>query len=172
MVNYARIGMAVALGACLVLVACRTPSPVVDVAQEESAIRQVFRTYLKSVDSADVALASEVFAQADDIVLVAPFGRFQGWEMVRDVIYVKFLQQAFSERRLEASIVSIHVSGDTAWLVDDWTFTGKLADGGPTMSEGWESHVYQKTEQGWRIVQLHYSAAPSEPAPSTAPAAP
>jgi hypothetical protein len=31
-------------------------------------------------------------------VAITPFGRFQGWDRVREEIYIKFLQQALSER--------------------------------------------------------------------------
>jgi hypothetical protein len=58
----------------------------------------VFETYIKSVNAADLTLASNVWRQSPDIVAVTPFGRFQGWDRVREEIYVKFLQQTFSER--------------------------------------------------------------------------
>jgi ketosteroid isomerase-like protein len=77
---------------------------------------------------------------------------------VRNNIYVNFLQKSFSERRLEGSNVAVRVSGNTAWLVYDWTFTAKTADGQVVNSKGWESQLYQRTRQGWTIVGLHYSA--------------
>ncbi|HLG56249.1 MAG TPA: nuclear transport factor 2 family protein [Vicinamibacterales bacterium] len=160
-----------ALPVALVLSACFAgcQAPVADVRQEESAVRQVFETYIKSVNAADATLASDVWQQSPDLVVVAPFGRFQGWERVRDEIYVKFLQQAFSERDLRPSNVSIHVMGDSAWLAFDWAFTGKLTNGPSITSKGWESHVYQKTDRGWRIVHLHYSVPPPLPPSPPAP---
>ena len=94
---------------------------------------------------------------------MTPFGRFQGWESVRENVYVNFLQKAFSERNLQPANVAIRVAGDTAWAVFDWTFTGKLADGQTITSQGWESHVYQRTRIGWVIVALHYSVPPPPP---------
>ena len=146
------------------LTACQAPAS--DVAQDEGAVRQVFDSYIKSVNAADVTLASNVWLQSPDIVVITPFGRFQGWERVRDDVYVKFLQQTFSERDLRPSNVSMHVTGDSAWLAFDWAFTAKLANGQPMASTGWESHVYQKTDRGWRIAHLHYSVPPPLP-PST-----
>jgi ketosteroid isomerase-like protein len=101
--------------------------------------------------------------QSPDIVAVTPFGRFQGWDRVRDEVYVKFLQQSLTERDLQPSDVSIHVIGDSAWLAFDWAFAGKLANGQAMTSKGWESHVYQRTDQGWRIAHLHYSVPPPLP---------
>ena len=113
-------------------------------------------------------LAENIWLQSPDLVVIAPFGRFQGWASVREEIYVKFLKQAFSERDLRPSNVSIQVMGDSAWLAFDWAFTAKLANGQPMASKGWESHVYRKTDQGWRIAHLHYSVPP--PLPPSAPA--
>ena len=130
---------------------------------DSKAVRQVFDMYLQSVKAADVALAGSVWSPAADVIAVTPFGRFRGWESVRDAIYVNFLQKAFSERKLDPSDVVIHTAGDTAWLVFDWTFTGKMADGQPITSKGWESQVYRRTPAGWRIVALHYSVPPPPP---------
>ena len=146
------------------LAACQAPAA--DVQREESAVREVFESYIKSVNAADVTLASSIWLQSENVEAVTPFGRFQGWDRVRDDVYVKFLQQAFTERDLRPSNVSIRVRTDSAWLAYDWTFTGKLANGQSTASKGWESQVYQKTDQGWRIVHLHYSVPPPPP-PST-----
>ena len=57
------------------LTACQAPAS--DVAQDEGAVRQVFDSYIKSVNAADVTLASNVWLQSPDIVVITPFGRFQ-----------------------------------------------------------------------------------------------
>ena len=161
--NMTRVALSVVLIVAPYLAACQ--SPTADVRQDESAVREVFESYIKSVNTADVTLASAIWLQNDKLVAITPFGRFQGWDGVRDEIYVKFLQQAFTERDLRPSNVSIDVVGDSAWLAYDWTFTGKLPNGQPIASKGWESQMYQKTDEGWRIVHLHYSVPPP-PAPS------
>jgi hypothetical protein len=43
------------------------------------------------------------------------------------------------EGNAQASNVRIVVAGDAAWLVYDFIFTAKLADGKPFVA-GWESH--------------------------------
>ena len=164
--RYVSIKLSVALIVASCLAACQAPAA--DVQQDESAVREVFESYIKSVNAADVTLASAIWLQSENVEAVTPFGRFQGWDRVRDDIYVKFLQQAFSERDLRPSNVSMRVVGDAGWLAYDWTFTGKLANGQPTSSKGWESQMYQKTDQGWRIVHLHYSVPPPPP-PSPTP---
>ena len=80
-------------------------------------------------------------------------------------LYVNFLQKSFAERSLQPSNLTIHVAGNAAWAVFDWTFTAKLANGQPFTSKGWESHGYQRTNGVWRIVHLHYSVPPPPPPP-------
>lgn len=127
-------------------------------AEEEPRIRQVLETYVRSVDAADVTLASEVWARSPTVEAVTPFGRFKGWDTVRDRLYVDFLRKTFSERRFTPGNVSVQVAGDAAWAVFDWSFAAKRADGQLFASTGWESQVYQKIDGRWAIVQLHFSA--------------
>ena len=155
------MALAVALVVSTSLAGCQTPAA--DVQQDESAVREVFDRYIKSVNAADLPLASEVWLQSADVVAVTPFGRFQGWDQVRDEVYIKFLQQSLTERDLQPSNVSIHTMGDSAWLAFDWAFKGTMATGQPIESKGWESHVYQRTDRGWKIVHLHYSVPPPPP---------
>jgi ketosteroid isomerase-like protein len=125
-------------------------------------IQQLLDTYFQSVKAADVTLASTIWLQSPDIVVVTPLGRFQGWDAVQKDLYVNFLQKAFLERDLKPGNVHIQVNGNSAWAVFDWSFTAKLANGQPFASKGWESHVYQKTDSGWRIAHLHYSGQPPQ----------
>jgi ketosteroid isomerase-like protein len=137
----------------------RTP----DDAQDRADIEKGFDKYLQSLNTADVALASQVWLQSPDLLVVTPVGRFQGWDSVRDDIYVNGMQKEFVERNVQASNVSIVVAGDAAWLVFDFVFTAKRTDGEPLISKGWESHGYLRTKDGWRIAHLHYSVPPPAP---------
>jgi ketosteroid isomerase-like protein len=132
----------------------RAPDPI----QDRADIEKVFNTYLRSLEAADVSLASQVWLQSPDVLVVTPGGRFNGWEGVKD-IYAR-TQKQFSDRHIQPSNVSILVAGDAAWLVYDFVFTAKLADGKPFTSKGWESHGYLRTPNGWRIAHLHYSVPP------------
>jgi ketosteroid isomerase-like protein len=142
----------IAVAACLSACVSRSGSD-----EERGRIQHLLDTYLQSVKTADVALASTVWLQAPDVIAVTPLGRFQGWDKVRDDVYVNFLQKSFVERDLKPSNVHIDVNGDSAWAVFDWSFAGKLANGQPFTAKGWESHVYRKVGGAWRIVHLHYS---------------
>lgn len=144
--------------AALCVTACARP---VDGDEGRKQIQQVLDTYFKSVNAADVTLASTIWLQSPDIVVVTPLGRSEGWDSVQRDLYVNFLQKAFLERDLRPSNVRIHVNGNSAWAVFDWNFTAKLANGQAFTSKGRESHVYEKTDRGWRITHLHYSGLPA-----------
>lgn len=154
MIQWARTTLIAAVGVSFLLSACSRGS---DADQGKKDVQQVFEKYLESVRTADLRLASQVWSQSPDISAVTPFGRFKGWESVRDGLYVNFLQKAFAERRLRPDNLAITVAGNAAWAVFDWTFTAKLANGQPFSSKGWESHVYQKIDGQWLLVHLHYS---------------
>ena len=133
----------------------RTP----DTSQDRADVEQVFNKYLQSINAADVALASQVWLQSPDVLVVTPSGRFKGWDSVQKDIY-PMMQKEFADRNVQASNVSIVVAGDAAWVVYDFVYTAKRADGQPFTSKGWESHGYQRTANGWRIAHLHYSVPP------------
>ena len=157
------VGRTALVGAVVAVVLSSAPVHAGDEQADRKQVQQLFEKYLSSVKGADLVLASEVWSQTADVVAVTPFGRFQGWDSVKTNIYINFLQKAFSERNLESTNVAIHVNGDTAWLVFDWTFTAKLSAGQPMASKGWESHVYRRTPRGWSLVALHYSVPPPQP---------
>jgi ketosteroid isomerase-like protein len=136
------------------------PLHATDTEQDKKDVQRVLERYLESVKTADVSLASKIWLQSPDLVAVTPFGRFQGWDSVRTDLYVKFLQEGFTERNLQAENVAIRVIGNAAWLVYDWTFMGKLSNGQSLNSKGWETHVYERVGGDWRISHLHYSSPP------------
>jgi len=136
-----------------------------DTEQDKKDVQRVLERYLQSVKTADVSLASKIWVQSPDIVAVTPFGRFQGWNTVRNDLYIKFLRDGFTERNLQAENVAIRVMGNAAWLVYDWTYVGKLPNGQTLNSKGWETHVYEKVGRDWRISHLHYSSPLPPPHP-------
>ena len=60
--------------------------------QDRTDVEQVFNKYLQSLDEADVALASKVWLQSPDVLVVTPLGRFKGWDGVQE-IYAKTLDE-------------------------------------------------------------------------------
>ena len=131
--------------------------------QDRADVERVFSIYLRSLEAADVELASQVWLQSPDVLVVSPIGRFNGWEGVKEIW--ERTRTEFSVRKVQTSNVTIVVAGDAAWLVFDFVFTGTRADGKPpVVLTGWESHGYQRTADGWRLAHLHYSVPMASPA--------
>jgi ketosteroid isomerase-like protein len=130
--------------------------------RDKTDIEQVFDKYVQSLNTGDVKLASQVWLQSPDLNVVTPIGRFKGWDSVKNDIYPNMVKE-HPERSLDAGNISIVLAGDAAWLVYDFVYTATLADGKPFKAEGWESHGYQRTADGWRIAHLHYSLLPPRP---------
>jgi ketosteroid isomerase-like protein len=80
---------------------------------------------------------------------------------VRENFYVRTMREPFSDRRLTVRDVAVRVSGDSAWAEFYWDFSATFRnDGKPLRTTGRESQVYRWTEDGWRIVHVHYSRMP------------
>jgi len=125
-------------------------------------IRAVLDRYVKAVNDADDAGLRELWAEPEKASFVSPMQRLGSWDELKG-FWQGFLKSNFTQRELKPSNVTIHAVGDVAWAVFDWEFSATLADGKPFQSRGWETHVYQKTAQGWRIRHIHYSAALTPP---------
>jgi len=128
---------------------------------EIDKIRNIIRTYEKSIGAADTALASEIWSTTADVSFIHPLGHEHGWEQIKRNVYEKLMRDLFSERQLTARDIEVHVYQDAAWAEFNWVFTAKQrSDGKAVKTEGRETQVYRKTDSGWRIVHVHYSAMP------------
>lgn len=71
--------------------------------------------------------------------------------------FFKGLQDAYAELHLQRSNVAIQTEGSAAWVAYDWKLDGRFANGSPAEVSGWETQIYRKTADGWRIAHIHYS---------------
>jgi ketosteroid isomerase-like protein len=125
-------------------------------------IRAILDRYVKAVNDADENGLRELWAQPDNVSYVNPMQRLSSWGELQG-FWQGFLKNNFTRRELTPTNVVIHAAGDVAWAVFDWEFSGTQTDGKPFQSRGWETQVYQRTRQGWRIRHVHYSVPPMPP---------
>jgi ketosteroid isomerase-like protein len=165
--------VATLVGACAGMARTQSGTTVSDTqasdARARKEIRAVLDRYVKSVEEADEAILRELWVRADDASYVNPMQRLRSWGEVQG-FWQGFLKSGFTRRELKPDNVVINMAGDVAWAVFDWEFNGIQTDGKPMHSRGWETHVYQRTDRGWRITHAHYSAA-AVPPPTGAKAA-
>jgi ketosteroid isomerase-like protein len=148
-------------GVCLAMVftasCAATSDKAADTKTATEAIRQQVAKYTAALDAADVNLASQVWRTSPEISLIHPAGYAHGWEEVKGLY--QFFGSSFSERKLTARDVSVHVNGDTAWAEFYWHFVGKQAkDGSGVESDGRSTQIYNRAADRWELVHEHYSS--------------
>ncbi|SRR6266568_3561462 len=132
-----------------------------DAGPASDEIRQMVAKYARSIDEADVELASRVWLDSPDVSFIHPLGHEHGFEQIKQNIYKHLMGDIFSERKLIPRDITVHVYGDSAWTEFYWDFAAKFRkDGSPITTHGRESQVYWKTQDGWRLVHVHYSGMP------------
>lgn len=128
---------------------------------DTAAIRGVIDQYAKAVDTADPAAVSQAWSNSPEITFIEPLGTLRGPAQVRD-FYTRVIGGTFTNRNLTMKNVSIHAYGDTAWSEFDWDFTANLKSSGAAVeNRGSETQIYRREPGGWRILHVHYSAAPA-----------
>jgi ketosteroid isomerase-like protein len=136
-------------------------------APSAEAIRGVVARYARSIDTVDTDLASQVWAEDEDISFIHPMGHERGWTQIKTNLYEGIMGAFFSARKLSVRDVSVKLLGDAAVVEFYWSFEAKLRkDGSDVKTQGRETQVLRKDKSGsWRIVHIHYSGMP----PSTPP---
>jgi len=124
-------------------------------------IKSLITRYAKSVDGADTDLASQVWWDSPQVSFIHPLGHEHGFEQIKENVYKKLMGGMFSERKLSFHGVAVQVLGDAAVAEFYWDFAAKFRkDGSPITTHGRETQVYRKTQDGWRLVHVHYSGMP------------
>ena len=143
------------------LAACRTET---SAPAELAAIRAVVDRYVASINTADPALARQVWSDRDDISLLHPLGHEQGCEQNRTNFYQKIMADLFTARTLTLKKISIKPHGDSAVAEFYWEFNATWRkDGTPLKTLGRETQVLWKDKTGtWKLAHVHYSGMPTD----------
>jgi ketosteroid isomerase-like protein len=156
-----RLRVPLVLAALSLIIGCASDAPQeaaesVEVATDTSAgINAILDEYFQAVEGKDLAAFRALLADPETFTAVTPTGRLQSPEDLQK--FFQDLQNAYAELHLTRSGVDIGTAGAAAWAAFDWTLDGKFADGSPAVFSGWETQVYRRTTDGWRIAHLHYS---------------
>ena len=129
---------------------------------DENDIRQLVARYAKSVNEADVSLATQIWLDSPEVSFIHPLGHEHGFDQIKQNVYKHLMGDTFSERRLTPRDIAIHVHGQSAWVEFYWDFVAKLRKNGSLITtHGRETQVYWKMPSGWRLVHVHYSGMPA-----------
>jgi len=109
----------------------------------------------------DTILDGKVWAIHDNVSFIHPRGHEIGWQQVKNNFYIKTMFDTFSERKLDIYNIIIDNYSDFAYVEFYWKFNAKLRNDGRSMNtEGRESQMLIKENDGWHIKHIHYSGMP------------
>lgn len=151
----------------LLLVGCggSGSDPAADKAAEKAAVDEIqmrISDYLTALDNADAELAGKVWVNSPEVSAITPIGHPHGWEEIKAMY--GFFGTTFTDRKLTAHEIAIHVFKDSARAEFDWHYTAKMkANGMPFESDGRESQFYNKIDGHWKLVHIHYSGPAMTP---------
>jgi len=145
----------------LALMSIALARPACPQSPDELALRNLIATYATSIDKADTAIADQIWSSAPEVTFIHPRGEEHGLPQIEADFYHNLMGSTFSERKLVAKEIAVHVYGDTAWSEFEWDFYAKVRkDGSAFHSQGRETQFYHKENGQWRIVHVHYSGVP------------
>jgi ketosteroid isomerase-like protein len=129
---------------------------------DREQIRSLITKYAQSIDAADVNLAAEVWLDSPDVSFIHPLGHEHGFAEIKKNVYQHLMGDTFSERKLIAHAISVHVYGDSAVAEFYWDFAAKFKkDGSPIVTHGRETQMYHRENGAWSLVHVHYSGMPA-----------
>ena len=129
---------------------------------DRQQIRDLIAKYTQSIDTADVNLAAGVWLDSPDVSFIHPLGHEHGFAEIKKNVYQHLMGDTFSERKLTAHEISVHVYGDSAVAEFYWDFAAKLKkDGSPLTTHGRETQMYHRENGAWRLIHVHYSGMPA-----------
>jgi ketosteroid isomerase-like protein len=115
--------------------------------------------YTESISKADTSLGAKLWSHVDQISFINPRGHEHGWDSIK-TIYNMF-RDNFSERKLTFHNLKTSVYNDFAWLEFYWVFDAVIkADNSKVQTRGRETQIWRKTDDGWRLIHVHYSGMP------------
>jgi Xaa-Pro aminopeptidase len=126
-----------------------------------SQIKALVAKYAESVDGVDTNLAAQVWWDSPEVSFIHPLGHDHGFEQIKADIYEKLMGGLFSERHLSPRDITVHLYGDSAVVEFYWDFAAKMKkDNSSVATHGRETQIYERKENAWRLVHVHYSEMP------------
>lgn len=144
-------------------VACRPALPASETNTETSVaeIESLLDSYRQAVVSMDAEQFVMLWDDPERISLVNPIGRVSSIAELK--AFFTQMRAAYSKLDFERSHTDVRVDGESARSVFDYSINGVAPDGARVQFAGWETQVYRRTANGWRITHVHYSVAPTAP---------
>lgn len=135
---------------------------------DESAVRDVLLKNAASFEKNDLAMAMQVWANDESLIIFESGHANYGWADYRDHHLVPEMGE-MKNTKYGFSDMKIHVAGNTAWATLKYTISADVMDNGKSRhvdGGGLGTAVLEKHDGQWRIVHWHSSAPRRAPAPA------
>ena len=130
--------------------------------RDHDEIKRLIAKYAESINNADSAVGSDLFAHTNEVSFIHPRGREVGWTQIHNSIYT-FFDTTFSKRDLKTFNENVTVYENSAWAEFNWVFDATFkSDNTPLQTKGRETQIWRKLNGKWQIVHVHYSTMPVE----------
>ena len=125
------------------------------------AMETFVQTYARSVNTCHIDLAKSLWKQDGAVSFIHPLGYEHSFAEVAQHFYLDTMDVLFSKRELIPKHLRCAQYGDTAVLEFEWDFYATARkDSSVVHTQGRESQVLVREDEGWKIVHIHYSPLP------------
>jgi ketosteroid isomerase-like protein len=132
-----------------------------DAAASVTAIESLLDAYRQAVIGMDLDRFAALWDDRERISLVSPVGRISS--MAELDAFFNQMRASYAKLDFERRNTAIRVDGEAARAAYDFVLDGVAPNGARIQFAGWETQVYRRTTEGWRITHVHYSVAPVAP---------
>lgn len=132
---------------------------VADEAADLADIMAVQSAFYESIHARDPAMMEQVWAAEPYVQAVHPNQPVQqGWKAVAEGW--RNLLGVFEEVEVSMPEPQVRTSGDMAWLVGEEAFRAELTSGEKLEAKLLATGVFERSDNGWRMVHHHVSILP------------
>ena len=137
---------------------------------DEAAVREALLKSATSFEKNDIAMAAQVWANDESLIVFENGHANYGWADYRDHHLVPEMGE-MKNTKYGFSDIRVHFAGKTAWATFKYTISADVGEAGKTRhvdGGGLGSAVLERRDGQWRIVHWH-SSAPRRAAPAPSP---
>ncbi|MFR9502630.1 MAG: nuclear transport factor 2 family protein [Rikenellaceae bacterium] len=129
------------------------------VCQEKEAVRARVQDYFDMVSNLDSEIATGLWASQGDVSIITPRTQFFGAENIMNDFLIKTFS-SMKSRKLHSLSEVINIYGESANVQLYWIFDTIDANGEAHQTRGRETLIFEKINDKWMLVHVHYSRMP------------
>ncbi|MFR9620423.1 MAG: nuclear transport factor 2 family protein [Rikenellaceae bacterium] len=125
---------------------------------EVEAVRVRMQDYFDMISTLDMNIAKGLWAINDNVSFINPAKHLVGYDVIMESLTKMFSQLTY--RKLSSLNEVINIYGNSANVQLYWLFESTTAAGVSQQGRGRESLIFEKIDDEWRLVHVHYSRMP------------